>query len=275
MSSDQTVDFSSRPGPFLAVAVDAVLRAGAIHLAHRKAGFRVSFKGRADLVTDVDLEVESMFRDMIAQRFPEHGVLAEEMAESLPSGGAVRSRWLFDPLDGTSNYAHGIPFYCAALALEIDTVVETAAVFDPTRGELFAAERGRGAWLNGEPFVVSKTADLADAMLGTGFPHGLSVRDTSMEALLGEYATSARAVRRLGSAALDLCYVACGRMDGFWDENLKPWDTAAGALIVREAGGRVTALDGSPFDCYSGSVLASNGHIHDEMVAVSRKAFRH
>src|SRR5262245_18249757 len=133
MSSDPTLEPSLRPGPFLAVAVDAVLSAGAIQLAHRKAGFHVSLKGRGDLVTDVDLEVETMFRDMIAQRFPEHGVLAEEMAESFPSGSAVCCRWLFDPLDGTSNYAHGIPFYCAALALEIDTVVTTAAVFDPTR----------------------------------------------------------------------------------------------------------------------------------------------
>jgi myo-inositol-1(or 4)-monophosphatase len=273
MSPDPTVESPSRPGPFLAVAVDAVLRAGAIQLAHRKAGFQISLKGRADLVTDVDLEVESMFREMIAERFPEHGVLAEEMAESLPSGGALKSRWLFDPLDGTSNYAHGIPFYCSALALEIDTVVETAAVYDPTRDELFAAERGSGAWLNGEPIVVSRTGDLGDAMLGTGFPHGMSIRDTAMEALLGEYATRARGVRRLGSAAPDLCYVACGRMDGFWDQNLKPWDTAAGALIVAEAGGRVTALAGSRFDCYSGSVLASNGRIHDEMVAVVRKVF--
>ncbi len=263
---------SPRGGPFLATAVEAVLKAGAIHLAHLETGFNISIKGRADIVTNVDLEVEAMFRAMIADRFPDHGVLAEEMAESLPSGGELCYRWLFDPLDGTANYAHGVPFFCASLALELNGVIEAATVFDPTRNELFTAERGGGAFLNGRPLQVSRTSAIADGMLGTGFPHGAATRDITMEAVLGECATQARAVRRLGSAALDLCYVACGRMDGFWDKNLRPWDTAAGALIVGEAGGVVTALDGGAFDCHVGSVLASNGRIHGEMLAVIRRA---
>jgi myo-inositol-1(or 4)-monophosphatase len=222
-------------------------------------------------VTEVDLEVDRMCCATIAQRFPDHSVCAEESAGTRPVGGA-RHRWLFDPIDGTVNYAHGLPFFCASLALETDGEVEVAAVYDPCRRELFTAERNKGAWLNTHPIHVSTIGRLENAVLGTGFPHGARVRVDTMENLLSEYAVRARAIRRLGSAALDLCYVACGRMDGFWDRNLKPWDTAAGALIVREAGGIVTALDGGPFSCDSGNVLTSNGRVHDEMLSVMRTA---
>jgi myo-inositol-1(or 4)-monophosphatase len=257
--------------PFLAAAIEAVLTAGDIQLARLGTGFRVDPKGRGDIVTEVDLEVERTFRATMAERFPRHRVLAEESAETSPAGGA-RHRWLFDPIDGTVNYAHGLPFFCASLALEVDGEIEVAAVYDPSRRELFTAERNRGAWLNAQPVHVSTVDRLEDAALGTGFPHGAGVRIRAMENLLSEYAVRARAIRRLGSAALDLCYVACGRMDGFWDRNLKPWDTAAGALIVREAGGTVTALDGGPFSHERGSALASNGRLHDEMLSVMRAA---
>jgi myo-inositol-1(or 4)-monophosphatase len=255
-------------GPFLATAIEAVRRAGAIHLAHLETGFRVTRKAMTDIVTDVDIEVETMFRAMIEERFSSHGVLAEEMADELPPSGRATHRWLFDPLDGTVNYTRGVPFFCASLALEVNAVVEVAAVYDPVRNELFTAERERGAFLNGRPLVVSDTSRIGDGMIGTGFPHGATTRDATMERVLGEIAPRARGLRRLGSAALDLCYVASGRMDGFWDKNLKPWDTAAGALIVSEAGGVVTALDGGPFDPYAGSVLASNGRLQQEMIDI-------
>ncbi len=254
---------------FLEAAVETVLRAGEIQVARLGAGFRVDPKGRGDIVTEVDLEVERMFRATMAQRFPGHSLLAEELAETRPVGGA-NHRWLFDPIDGTVNYAHGLPFFCASLALEVDGEIEVAAIYDPSRRELFTAERTRGAWLNAQRIQVSTVDRLEDATLGTGFPHGASVRVGAMENLLSEYAVRARAIRRLGSAALDLCYVASGRMDAFWDRNLKPWDTAAGMLIVREAGGMVTALDGGPFSYENGNTLASNGRVHDEMLRVVR-----
>lgn len=249
----------------LALAVEAVTRAGELQLARLAAGVSVSEKGPADIVTDVDLAVERMFRALVAERRAGDGVLGEELAETRAGAGLAR-RWLFDPVDGTANYAHGIPFFCASLALEVDGRLEIAAVYDPVRRELFTAACGRGARLNGAPLAVSRTARLAEAMLGTGFPHGAAARVPAMEELLGDLAVRARAVRRLGSAALDLCYVAAGRMDGFWDRGLKPWDTAAGALMVAEAGGRVTAMDGAPFSCHAGDVLASNGIVHPQLL---------
>jgi myo-inositol-1(or 4)-monophosphatase len=254
--------------PFLAAAVEIVRRAGEIQLARLGTGFRVESKGHRDIVTAVDVEVERMFRAVIAERFPDHAAVGEETGGSGRTG--ARSRWLFDPIDGTVNYAHGIPFFCASLAFEVDGRVEAAAIHDPSRQELFTAERGRGSWLNGRSLDVSSVDRLEDSALGTGFPHGATSRDRPMEDLLGECAVRAQAVRRLGSAALDLCYVACGRTDAFWDRGLKPWDLAAGALIVREAGGTVTALDGGPFSHESGEVLASNGRVHAALVDVVR-----
>lgn len=250
--------------PFLAAAIEAVLKAGDIQLKHLGTDFRVTAKTGTDIVTEVDLEVEAMFRAMIAARFPDHGVLAEEHAETLPSDG-VTHRWLFDPIDGTVNYAHGLGIFCASLALEVNGAVEVGAVHDPSRRELFTGVRGGGADLNGEPIHVSQVERLSQAAVGVGFPHGATTRVTRMEELFCQAAVRVSAIRRLGSAALDLCNVACGRLDGFWDANLKPWDVAAGALIVQEAGGTVTALDGGPFACYSGNVLASNRRLHSAL----------
>jgi myo-inositol-1(or 4)-monophosphatase len=256
---------------FLATAVEIVVRAGAMQLERRKSGFRVAKKGEIDLVTEVDLECERMCREVIAERFPDHDVLAEEFGAGSTSRPPARWRWVFDPLDGTTNYAHGLPIFCASLGLEIDGRAEVGAIYDPTRHELFTAERGHGAYVNGRPLTVSATSRLIDALLVTGFPYDVHQRTGDLVALFGAFLGSARAVRRLGSAALDLCYVAAGRFDGFWEQYLKPWDVAAGALIVTEAGGRITGMDGSPFDPGASHLLASNGHVHDAMLTVIRE----
>lgn len=260
------------PDPvFLATAVEIVQRAGAIQLERRESGFSVSKKGPLELVTEVDFECERMCREVIAERFPEHNVLAEEMGEARPSGApAARWRWVFDPLDGTTNYAHGLPIFCASLGLEIDGRTEVGAIYDPTRRELFTAERGQGAYVNGRPLAVSSATELANALLVTGFPYDVQQKIHDLVGLFGAFLARARAVRRLGSAALDLCYVAAGRFDAFWEQYLKPWDVAAGALIVEEAGGRITGMDGSPFNPSNGHLVASNGRVHDEALAVIR-----
>lgn len=259
------------PDPvFLATATEIVLRAGDIQMARRESGFRVDKKGTIDLVTEVDLECERMCRAVIAERFPDHDILAEELSSGPGEVARASHRWVFDPLDGTTNYAHGLPIFCSSLALEIDGRREVGAVYDPTRRELFTAERGRGAWLNGTPLRISETSTLLDALLVTGFPYDVHQHGPELVGLFGAFLGKARAVRRLGSAALDLCYVAAGRFESFWEQHLKPWDVAAGALIVTEAGGRVSGMDGSPFDPVAAHLVASNGHIHDQMLEVIR-----
>lgn len=250
---------------FLATAIEAVVRAGDLQMSHFGRVIEVSKKGRIDLVTEVDVAVERAFRAMVAERFPDHDVLAEEFGAT---GGRAPARhcWIFDPLDGTTNYAHGLPIFCASLGLEIDGRLEVGAVYDPWRRELFTAERGGGAFLNGQPLRVSEAPTLLDALLVTGSPYNVHETAAPVVELFGEFIARAQAVLRLGSAALDLCYVAAGRMDGFWEERLKPWDVAAGALMVQEAGGQITAIDGSAFDVRKASLIASNGRIHGEML---------
>jgi myo-inositol-1(or 4)-monophosphatase len=253
---------------FMTTAIEAVVRAGELQLARLGSNLHVGKKGTIDLVTEVDIAVEQMFRQLVLERFPDHQVLAEEMGGSAtaPPGPC----WVFDPIDGTTNYAHGLPIFCASLALEIDGRAEVGAVYDPTRRELFTAERGRGAFLNGRPLHVSAADTLVDAMLVTGFPYDVHSRVDEIVGLFGEFVGRARAVRRLGSAAIDLCYVAAGRLDGFWESDLKPWDIAGGSLIVSEAGGQMTAMDGAAFNSRGHHVLATNGLIHDQMLDVIR-----
>ena len=257
------------PDPlFLATATEIVLRAGDIQLAGQASGFRIDKKGAIDLVTEIDLECERMCRQVLGERFPDHDILAEEFGGAPTGRPTSRYQWVFDPVDGTTNYAHGLPIFCASLGLEIDGRREVAAVYDPSRRELFTAERGEGAYLNGRRLTVSTATTLLDSLLVTGFPYDMHHQGPDLIALFAAFMQRARAVRRLGSAALDLCYVAAGRFEAFWEQHLKPWDVAAGALIVEEAGGRVTGMDGTPFDPAAAHLVASNGHIHEHMLAV-------
>ena len=256
---------------FLTTASEIVTRAGAIQLQRRESGFSISKKAENDLVTEVDFECERMCRALLAERFPDHDILAEELGAGSPAAQASRWRWVFDPLDGTTNYAHGLPIFCSSLGLEIDGRTEVGAVYDPTRLELFRAERGGGAYLNGNRLTVSDTPTLVDSLLVTGFPYDVRRHAGDLVEQFGAFLGRAQAVRRLGSAALDLCYVAAGRFEGFWEQHLKPWDVCAGALIVEEAGGRITGTDGSPFETTAAHLVASNGQIHDAMLAVIRE----
>jgi myo-inositol-1(or 4)-monophosphatase len=253
------------PPIFLATAVETVIQAGAMQLAGA-GDLHVEKKGAIDLVTEIDRQVEEMFRAVIAERFPDHDVLAEEFEARGDRERASRFCWVFDPVDGTTNYAHGLPIFCSAASLEIDGQPVIAAVYDPSRRELFTAERGVGAWLNGVPMRVSRADTLIDSLLCTGFPYSVQEDPEELVGLFGEFLRHARAVRRLGSAAIDMCYVAAGRLDGFYELRLNPWDISAGALLVQEAGGRATNLAGGPFDSRAGEVIASNGRVHDAMV---------
>lgn len=252
---------------FVATAAEVVLRAGDTQLAHFGARLAVTKKGPIDIVTEVDIEIERMFRRLIGERFPTHAILAEELPNQPVRNSAGGYRWVFDPIDGTVNYAHGLPFFCASLALEVDGVPSVGAVYDPVRRELYAAERGMGARLNGAPLHVSTADGLVDALLCTGFPYDVREHVGEAVELFGAFLGQARAVRRFGSAALDLCYVAAGRLDGFWERGLHPWDTAAGALIVAEAGGRISGMRGEPFETLAGHIVASNGRLHEAMLA--------
>ena len=258
----------SVPPVFLATAIESVIRAGQIQMAHFGTAMRVDKKGAIDLVTEIDLAVERGFRALIAERFPDHVVLGEEFSAIGELDAAPEYCWVFDPVDGTTNYAHGLPIFCSSLALEISGVPTVAAIYDPTRRELFTAERGQGAWLNGAPLKVSSAATLIDSLLCTGFPYSVQQDAQSLMGLFTEFLKVSRAVRRLGSAALDLAYVAAGRLDGFWEQSLHPWDMAAGALIVQEAGGVVTNLRNGPYSSRGQSILATNGHLHAAMVDV-------
>src|SRR5262245_53304660 len=225
----------------------------------------VSHKGAIDLVTDVDLASEELIRERIATHYPRHQILGEEagLAEK-PS----EYRWVVDPLDGTSNFAHGFPVFAVSIALEHRGESILGVVYDPMRDELFAAERGGGATLNRKSIRVSTTKDLSQSMLGTGFPYNIRTSNLTNLDHWANFALHAQALRRVGSASLDLCYVASGRVDGFWELSLSPWDMAAGALIVQEAGGRVTSFEGGEFSIYRPEVVASNDKIHDSMLGV-------
>ncbi len=232
-----------------------------------RANLRIEHKGAIDLVTEADLASEKLIVERIRNSFPRHEILAEE--SGLSKRATSEHRWIIDPLDGTTNYAHGYPCFCVSIALEHDGKIVLGVVYDPTRDELFAAEYGQGATLNMRRLRVSNVTNLNEALLVTGFPY--DVRDRGDFARhFTNFMNHAQAVRRDGSAALDLAYVAAGRFDGFWEEGLRAWDVAAGALIVEEAGGRVSRYDDSPYDIYSPPIVASNAHLHRQMLEVLR-----
>ncbi|HEV8307271.1 MAG TPA: inositol monophosphatase family protein [Methylomirabilota bacterium] len=245
---------------FRPIAVEAARGAGKLLREALGGARRISYKGHpTNLVTEMDRRAETLIVGRLLDAFPDHAVLAEE---SGAQAGRSEYRWLIDPLDGTTNYAHGVPVFCVSLALERAGRVELGVAYDPNLDELFVAERGRGATLNGEPIHVSACQELGEGLLATGFPYDIR---TAAETNLPEYAAlslRARAVRRLGSAVLDLCYVAASRFDGYWELRLGPWDMAAGGLMVLEAGGRVTSVQGGPWSLEGPGVLASNGHLH-------------
>ena len=256
----------------LNIAVKAARRAGSIinRAALEGGALEVKAKNKNDFVTQVDKAAEQAILGVIRAAYPDHSVLAEESGDA--PGARPEYLWVIDPLDGTTNYIHGFPQYCVSIALEVDGRLEVAVVYDPMADELFTAERGGGARLNGRPLARSGTSALGDALLCTGFPYTIHERRGHQLDVFAAFLSQARAVRRLGSAALDLCYVAAGRFDGFWEEHLHPWDMAAGILIVQEAGGRVSRYDDSPCSLTGGQIVASNGALHDAMLVVIRSA---
>jgi myo-inositol-1(or 4)-monophosphatase len=227
---------------------------------------QVSNKGAIDLVTEADLASEKLIIERIRSHYPRHAILAEESGSSEDSEtpSAAEWKWIIDPLDGTTNYAHGYPCFCVSIGVERAGKLELGVVYDPMRNEMFAAERGQGATLNERPVRVSKVDDLGRAMVCTGFPYNVRERPDFARDFTN-FTMHAQAVRRDGSAALDLAYIACGRFDGFWEDGLNPWDLAAGVLLIEEAGGKVTDFNGTALDIYSAKVMASNGLIHDSM----------
>jgi myo-inositol-1(or 4)-monophosphatase len=242
------------------------------------AGVETEYKGDVDLVTVADRTVEKLIRTRLGEAFPEHGIYGEEGTRERLEG---EYRWYVDPLDGTTNFAHGFPHFCVSMGLEHrpaglkadeDGTLAAAVIYDPMRDELLTAEPGRGAKLNGKPIQSSRIPELAEALLATGFPSRKRHSSPNIH-FYQEFTLRSHGVRRAGSAALDLAYVACGRLDAFWEFNLNPWDTAAGILLVTEAGGRVTDFAGNPYRLDSREILASNGRIHDELIHLFAEMF--
>ena len=250
-------------------AIQTARDAGRLLAARFGRSLRVSNKSELDLVTESDLASERLIIDRIKTHYPRHTILAEESGTNPPAGDGAQGewRWVIDPLDGTTNYTHGYPCFCVSMGLEYKGRLHLGVIYDPIRDEMFSAERGEGASLNGKRIQVSPNPNLSSALLCTGFPY--DVRERSEFARhFTNFIMNAQGVRRDGAAALDLAYVAAGRFDGFWEEGLRPWDVAAGVLMIEEAGGRVSNYRGEPFDIHTPPILASNGLIHEQMMKV-------
>jgi len=253
---------SAHPDSYLSAITAIAREAGALVMDYFHQHLKIEYKGDADLVTAADRASEKLIRERITAQFPTHDVLGEE--QGLNDQGSD-FRWYVDPLDGTTNFAHGFPVFAVSMALAYKGERIAGAVYDPTRDEMFAAEKGKGAQLNGKPMHVSQAAKLKECLLATGFPSHKRHKNPNIY-FYHQITLHTHGVRRAGSAALDLCNVASGRFDGFWEFNLNPWDTAAGTLIVEEAGGKVTRFDGSPFLLDSRETLASNGIVHEALI---------
>ncbi len=250
------------------VALSAAKKAGKIlkeGLAKKRV---IAYKGDFNLVTEIDILSEQTIVSEIKTHFKDHQILAEEGHNHMTSSAY---RWIIDPLDGTTNYAHGFPYFCVSIGVEFKGKIVLGVIYDPIHKELFYAEAGKGAFLNNRPLAVSSTSRLRKSLLVTGFSYNLRTEPKNNVDHFVRFLMEAQAIRRMGSAALDLCFVAAGRFDGFWELDLKPWDTAAGFLILTEAGGRVTDFSGKPFSIDRPEILATNGKIHREMVRVLTK----
>jgi myo-inositol-1(or 4)-monophosphatase len=249
----------------LEFTVHCAFESGRIQRKSFQKAFGIHHKGEINLVTDVDIACQTRIMELISAAFPEDDIVSEEKVNDYPEG---RNRWIIDPLDGTTNYAHGYPFFCTSIAYEKAGEVILGAVYNPIFHELFYCRKEQGAYLNGEKLSVSRQGDLKNALLTTGFPYDLpTTKRTNIENFV-EFLFKAQAIRRDGSAALNLCYLACARFDGFWELSLNPWDTAAGCLMVTEAGGMVSDFAGEKFSIYGREIVASNGVIHEDMLAV-------
>jgi len=250
---------------FKKVAIEAAQVGGEILKKYAKAGFAIEHKTRLSLVTDADKESEESIVRMLKQAYPSHQILAEE--EGIHSAQQSPFKWIIDPLDGTTNFTHGLPFYNVSIGLEYEGTCVVGVVLDPTRPELFVAVRNEGATCNGQPIRVSEGSELGKSLLVTGFGYDIAETGDNLVEFC-RFTLQTQGVRRTGSAAIDLCYVACGRFDGFWEMKLNPWDTAAGIVILEEAGGKLTTYDGEPYSIYSKKMVASNGLLHDQLLTV-------
>ncbi len=254
----------------LQLAEKAAREAGSILTDYFHKSFKIEYKGDINPVTEADLLSQEKIISILKSEYPHHGFIAEE-GDTYKQAEAPY-RWIIDPLDGTVNYSHGHPFFCVSLALMKDDEIVAGLVFAPLLNELFTAMKGGGAYLNGAPINVSSCETINRGLLCTGFPYDIQESHEDVLGHFHNFVMAAQGIRRDGAAALDLCYVACGRFDGFWELKLYPWDVAAGGLIVIEAGGRITDYKGAPFDPFAGNVLASNGTIQDQMLSVLEKA---
>lgn len=250
---------------FIKTAESAARKAGAYLMGRFQGDLLIEKKGEIDLVTDADRESERIIKDTILGEYPDHKILAEEGGNSIADSDYF---WLVDPLDGTTNFSHGFPVWSVSIALLVKGEIIAGCIYNPILDECFKAEKGTGAYLNGKAISVSSTEKLGDSLLATGFPYDIRRSDDDNIKEFTSFAKSARAVRRAGSAALDLAYVASGRFDGFWEFKLAPWDLAAGTLMVVEAGGNVTSFEGGRYDIFKGEATASNNRIHSQMLEI-------
>jgi myo-inositol-1(or 4)-monophosphatase len=247
------------------IGIQAAFRGGDILRRHYGHLFAIRKKGAIDLVTTADIESERAIVETIRSAFPDHAILAEEAG---PIDGLPEMRWIIDPLDGTTNFAHGLGIFAVSIAFAHQGTPVFGIVFNPISGETFTALAGQGAFLNNRSISVSETAAVGDGLLVTGFPYDVARMPADLLDRFAKCLAAAQGIRRLGSAALDLCHVACGRFDGFWEDNLKPWDTAAGMVIALEAGARITDFGGQPYNINQKQILATNGQIHSEMLTL-------
>ncbi|HEX5038472.1 MAG TPA: inositol monophosphatase family protein [bacterium] len=253
---------------FLKTAVRAAKAAGALQKKHYGKVKKIQFKGEINLVTEVDKACEKEILRVLRKNHPDHDILTEETGAHLKGSDY---KWIVDPLDGTTNYAHGYPCFCVSIALEHRGKILVGVVYHPLLDELFWSVRGRGAYLNKKKIRVSPIKKLKRSLLATGFAYNVHTTKNDNIGHFTNFIKTAQAVRRDGAAAIDMCYIACGRFEGFWELGLKPWDTAAASLILEEAGGRSTLFKGQKLDLYADEIVASNGFIHGQMIAILRK----